>query len=84
MDALGDITLYKSFKAFPFLRMTSALIVESVAHRNTPMLDLVPTGANMVLDRYQAGHSIAVMTLGQGTEGIGDMSHQLHPTLAAV
>ena len=84
LDALGDIRLGKSFKAFPPLPMTWALIVESVAHKKTPMLDLVPTRPNTVLDRYHANHSIAIMILEQGTKGIGDISYQLHPTLAAV
>ena len=84
MDALGDIRLGRSFKAFPSLPVTWALIEESVAHRKTPMLDLVPTCADMVLDRYQVDHSTAVMTLKQGTKVIGDVSHQLHPTLGAV
>ena len=84
MDALGDIRLGKSFKVFPPLPMTWALIEESVAHRKTPMLDVVPTRAIMLLDRYQADHSLGVMTLEQGAKGTGDMSHQLHPTPAAV
>lgn len=84
VDALGDIRLGKPFKAFPPLPMIWALIKESVAHRKTPMLDLIPTRASMVLDRYQADHSTAVLTLEQGTKGIRDMSHRLHPTLVAV
>ena len=84
MDVLGDIRLGKSFKVFPPLPMTWALIEESVAHRKTPMLDLVPTCTIMLSDRYQADLSLAMITQEQGTKGIGDMSHQLHSTLAAV
>ena len=84
MDALGDIRLGKSFKAFPPLPMTWALIEESVAHRKTPMLDLIPTRANLLLDRYQADRSFVVMKLEQGSKGIDNRSHQLHSTLAAV
>ena len=43
VDALGEIRLGKSFRGVWPACVTCSLIEEWVAHRKTPMLDLVPS-----------------------------------------
>lgn len=50
VEALGDIMIGRSCERGLLPPMKWSLIEESVAHRKTPMLDLVPTHANRLLD----------------------------------
>ena len=50
VEALGDIRIGRSSERGLLPLMKWSLIEESVAHRKTPMLDLVPTHANRLLD----------------------------------
>lgn len=61
VEALSDFRIGRSCERSSPPSMKWALIEESVAHRKTPMLDLVPTHADRLSDRCKGDHPIAVV-----------------------